>query len=117
MICPERESPSDSVRSKNALASRKPLEKRPDRFRAVDVVVLRAQHVVHHARKTCVVETAGHAMAAVIDAVEHDVAPFRTARFNARHRALVRRVAVVEIGGGSIAFLAAIDLPPEGYRL
>src|ERR1017187_6820823 len=52
-------------------------EKRPDRLGAVDVMILRAQKRIHHAREARVRKTAGHAMAAIVDAIEHDIAPGR----------------------------------------
>src|SRR5258708_1078258 len=81
-----------------ALASRKPLEERPGRLGSGDVVVLRAEHGIDHALEARVGEAAGHAVAAVVDAVEHDVATLRASRFDPRHRALVGIVAIGEIG-------------------
>src|ERR1700682_1332620 len=91
--------------------------KRPDRLCAVDIVVLRPQERGRDARKARVGQAAWHAMAAAVDAVEHDVAPRRAARVHPRHRALVRRIAVVEIGAGCVLRLAAIDAAPERQRL
>src|SRR6185312_11419642 len=79
---------------RRAPASLKLLEKGPDHFGAVDVVVLRAQHVVHHARKARVREAAGHAMTAIIDAVQYDVDAGGTFRGNLRHRRLIVRITV-----------------------
>src|ERR1700681_5004647 len=94
-------------------ALRKLAEKRPDRLCAVDIVVLRPQERGCDARKARVGQAARHAMAAAVDAIEHDVAPRRAARLHPRHRALVRRIAVVEIDAGGVLRLAAIDAAPE----
>lgn len=45
---------------------------------------------------------AGHAVAAAIDAVQHDVAARRTAGLDPRYRGLIRGIAVVEIGDAGI---------------
>jgi hypothetical protein len=58
----------------------------------------------------------GHAMAAAIDAVEHDVARLRAARRNLRYRGLILRIAVAEVGGGSVLEVAAVDAAPEFER-
>src|SRR5258708_1311878 len=92
-------------------------QKTPDRFGAVDVAVLRAQEGVDRAREARVGKAAGHPVAAVVDAIEHDIAPPWAARGNPRHRALIRFVAVVEIGHGAILRLAPIGVAPELERL
>src|SRR4249920_2959655 len=67
---------SSGARSRDPLAnppcdrrSRKPLEKRPDRLRAVDVVVLRAEDEIDQPNEPAVRKAAGHAVPAVIDAI------------------------------------------------
>src|ERR1700731_2367801 len=72
--------------------SRKLLEELPDHLRAVDVAVLWAEPHVDDAPEARVREVAGHAVAAMVDAVEHSVAPRRTARGDPRHRGRVRFV-------------------------
>src|SRR5215471_2717065 len=76
----------------------KPLEEIPDHLGAVDVVVLWPEYVGDHAGKAGVRDAARHAVAAVIDAVEHDVTSRRATRSDSRHRALIRRIAVVQVG-------------------
>src|SRR5437764_1303233 len=77
-------------------ASGKSLEKFPDNLCAVDVMVLRPQRDVDGARKARIGEAAGHAVAAVIDAVEHDIASGRTAGFDPRYGGPVILIAVGE---------------------
>ena len=95
----------------------KVFEKRPNRLRAVDVAVLRAEKRIDNPRKARVGDAAGHAVAAAVDAVEHDVAARRAARGDFRHRRLVGAVAILEIGGGAIPRLAAVGAAPERQRL
>src|SRR5437763_6219079 len=97
-------------------ALRKSLEEIPDDLGAIDIVILRAQQPVHHARKARIGKTAGHAVAAIIDAVEHDIASGRATRRDPRHRGLVGLVAVLEIGDASVLCFAAIGAPPELER-
>src|SRR5664279_3783171 len=113
---------SSSVICTNAAAgqwrrSLKLPEKRPDRFRAVDVTVLRTQKRIDHAREARVGKTARHPVAAVVDAIEHDIAPPWAARRNPRHRALVGFVAIVEISHRRILRPATIGAAPEIERL
>src|SRR5262249_38471863 len=103
------------VRDNEWLRSRKLLEERPDRLSAVDVVVLRPEESIGKAREAGV-GAAGHAVAAIIDAVEHDVAPRRAARVDPRHGGAVGGVGVGKIGRSSVC-IAAIVLAPESERL
>src|ERR1700722_10699435 len=92
---------------------RKTLEKFPDDFGAVDIAVLRAEQQADDAGKTHVRGFAGHAVAAMIDAVEHDIAALRAGRLDARHTGRVRLVAMRKLGHGGIARFAAVEAPPE----
>src|SRR3981081_4806630 len=53
----------------------------------------------------------------IVDAVEQDIAPGRTARRDPRHRALIRPIAVVEIHRVGVPRVAAIGAAPEIERL
>src|SRR3982074_3024628 len=97
--------------------SRELAETFPERGGAVDVAILRTQKRVHHARQTRVRDSAGHAGAAAVDAIENDIAPRRTARRDPRHRALVSLIAIVEIDRISVLHVATVDPPPEIERL
>src|ERR1700722_6567809 len=92
---------------------RKLPEKFPDHLRAVDVAILRSQQQADDARKAGVGKAAGHAVAALVDAIEHDGPAAWAARGHPRHRGRVRRIAVLEFGHIGLLRNAAIDAPPE----
>src|SRR5258708_17126684 len=95
-----------------AWQSRKLPENRTDGFGAVDIVVLGSEKRGCDPRKGRIGEGAGHAVAAAIDAVEHDVARSRAIRLDVRLRALVVRIAIPEVGDSCIFGLAAVDAAP-----